>query len=175
MELINNYNLIVHGFDPTPKSIEWFKLQNFPPSFILHEYGIADFNGDILFNPPENPDHVSYTILDRQETKGNAITVKVKKLDTIMDELGHTSIDILKMDIEGAEYQVIEDLISSGIQPTQILVEFHHRFPYVGLRATKNAIAKLRKAGYCLFSVSETKEEYSFILNSKNKDPKKNP
>jgi len=38
------------------------------------------------------------------------------------------------MDIEGAEYEVIDDLIASGIRPKQILVEFHHRFKNVGVK-----------------------------------------
>jgi len=163
-ELIKHYNVTVHAFDPTPKSIEWVKKQNFPQIFILHEYGLADFDGDIPFNPPENPEHVSYTILDRQETTDSAITVPVKKMKTIMEELGHDTIDLLKMDIEGAEYQVIDDLVASQICPTQILVEFHHRFPNVGLQKTKNAMQTLKRMGYCLFSVSPSKEEFCFIF-----------
>jgi FkbM family methyltransferase len=164
-EIINHFNVTIHAFDPTPKSIEWFKKQHFPQNLILHEYGLADFDGDIRFNPPENPDHVSHTILDRQETKDRAIMVKVKNIATIMKELGHEKLDVLKMDIEGAEYQVIEDLVFSRIYPTQILVEFHHRFPNVGLRKTKKAMKTLNRIGYRLFSVSSSKEEFCFIRN----------
>jgi FkbM family methyltransferase len=165
-EIINRYNAVVQAFDPTPKSIEWVKKQNFSSAFVLHEYGLADFDGTIQFNPPLNPDHVSFTIVDRPETKEHAIMVPVKKLKTIMKELGNDTIDILKMDIEGAEYQVIDDMIASKIYPSQILVEFHHRFSNVGLQKTKNAIKSLNKVGYCLFSVSDSKEEFCFILNS---------
>ena len=38
----------------------------------------------------------------------------------IMAKLGHSSLDILKIDIEGAEYDVIEDMLSSGIRPRQV-------------------------------------------------------
>jgi FkbM family methyltransferase len=162
-EIIKHYNATVHAFDPTPKSIEWVKKQHFPMAFVLHEYGLADFDGNIRFNPPENPDHVSHTILERQETKINAIVVQVKKIKTIMKELGHDTIDLLKMDIEGAEYQVIENLAESHIYPTQILVEFHHRFPNVGMQKTKIAMKTLKGIGYCLFSVSPSKEEFCFI------------
>jgi hypothetical protein len=67
--------------------------------------------------------------------------------------------------IEGAEYQVIEDLAISHIFPEQILVEFHHRFPNVGLRKTKKAMKTLKEMGYYLFSVSPSKEEFCFIRN----------
>jgi FkbM family methyltransferase len=165
-KLINRYKVVVHAFDPTPKSIYWVKKQDFSDNFVFHEYGLADLDGTVQFNPPVNPDHVSYTIIDRLETKENAISVPVKKLKTIMNELGHNKVDILKMDIEGAEYQVIEDMIASKIYPTQILVEFHHRFLNVGLQKTKNSINLLKRAGYCLFSVSDSKEEFCFILKS---------
>ena len=49
-------------------------------------------------------------------------------LSTILEKLGHNRIDILKMDIEGAEYEVIEDIISSTVPIQQVLIEFHHRF-----------------------------------------------
>jgi hypothetical protein len=80
-----------------------------------------------------------------------------------MKRLGHTTIDVLKMDIEGAEYEVIEDIVSSRISINQILVEFHHRFPTIGIEKTKNAIKQLNKAGYKIFSISESGQEYSFI------------
>ncbi len=80
-----------------------------------------------------------------------------------MRELGHEHIDILKMDIEGAEYDVIDDIYKSGIRPRQLLVEFHHRFPGLGVRKTIKAATCLRSMGYRLFSISATNEEFSFI------------
>jgi len=161
--LIEHYHLTIHAFDPTPKSISWVRKQGFPRNFVLHEYGLAAFDGTVSFNPPVNPDHVSHTLLDRPSTQEKSIKVPVKRLKTIMSELGHQHIDILKMDIEGAEYDVIRDIYDSGIRPAQILVEFHHRFPGVGVGMTKQAISRIRSMGYGLFSVSSSKEEYSFI------------
>lgn len=161
--LIERYGLTIHAFDPTPKSIAWVKKQGFSEKFIMHNYGIAGFDGVVSFNPPDNPDHVSHTILERPTTKSNAISVSVKKLGTIMQELGHSYIDILKIDIEGAEYEVIKDIYNSNIRPKQILIEFHHRFPNVGITKTKEAIDLIRHMGYKLYSVSETNEEYCFI------------
>jgi FkbM family methyltransferase len=161
--LIEKYDLIIHAFDPTPKSVEWVKKQGFSDNFVMHNYGIASFDGNVSFNPPENPDHVSHTILDRPSTKTKAISVPVKKLSTIMQELGHAHIEIIKMDVEGAEYDVIKDIYKSGIRSEQILVEFHHRFPGVGIIKTKEAVDCIKSMGYRLFSVSPTNEEYCFI------------
>ncbi|WP_158002444.1 FkbM family methyltransferase [Methyloterricola oryzae] len=165
LDLIKSFQMKVHAFDPTPKSIEWIKSQTLPDNFIHYPYGVADFDGVVQFNPPENEDHVSHTILSRPGKSENGILVPVKCLRSIMSELGHTSIDLLKMDIEGAEYCVIEDMNRCAIRPKQILIEFHHRFPGVGVRRTKQAVGLLKAMGYSLFSVSKAGEEYSFLLS----------
>ena len=163
LALIERFDLLVHAFDPTPKSIEWVKAQRLPNRFIQHDVGISAFDGTASFKPPDNPDHVSYTILNRPSTQQKAITVQVRRLSTIMEELGHQHVDILKMDVEGAEYEVIDDIDASNIRPQQILIEFHHRFPNVGVAKSKRAIARIRGMGYRLFSVSSSGEEYGFM------------
>ncbi len=163
LALINRYGVFVHAFDPTRRSIEWVQAQHFPAQFILHEYGLAASDGEVAFNPPENAAHISHTILDRPSTHDRAVYVPVKRLQTIMASLGHQTIDLLKVDIEGAEYAVIQDLRMSSIYPKQILVEFHHRFPNIGICRTKTAIAELRSMGYFLFAASASGEEFGFV------------
>jgi hypothetical protein len=91
------------------------------------------------------------------------IEAPVKTLSTIMRELNHTHIDILKMDIEGAEYAVLKNIVNSDVSIGQILVEFHHRFPQVSIKETIRTVEMLQKHGYQLFHVSDTAEEFSFI------------
>lgn len=154
---------VVHGFDPTPKSIEWVRRQGLPPTFDFRPWGIADYDGTARFHAPTNPEHVSHTMLERG-ADGGTIEVVVKRLATIMAELGHAKLDLLKMDIEGAEYDVIKDLEKSAIRPRQLLIEFHHRFPEVGRARTEEALQRLSSMGYRLFSVSDTGEEFGFML-----------
>jgi hypothetical protein len=80
-----------------------------------------------------------------------------------MKQLGHGRIDLLKMDIEGAEYGVIEDIIKSRIPIAQILVEFHHQYLPNGKRKTEESLHLLRENGYHLFAYSDTGSECSFI------------
>jgi len=80
-----------------------------------------------------------------------------------MKMLGHQRIELLKMDIEGAEYEVIQDLLESRVEIHQLLVEFHHRWPEVGLNKTETAIQQLNSVGYKIFSVSLSGEEYGFL------------
>ncbi|NLK71692.1 MAG: FkbM family methyltransferase [Clostridiales bacterium] len=163
LSIIESYGVHVYAFDPTPKSIAWIRNQILPENYHFLPYGIADYDGYANFNPPANPLHVSHTMLDRPSTADKAIKVEVHTLSTIKKMLGHSNIDVAKMDIEGAEYAVLENILESDINVNQYLIEFHHRFENVGVRATQKAIKLLRNKGYKIFDVSPTFEEYSFI------------
>jgi FkbM family methyltransferase len=163
LELIRRFRVELHAFDPTPRSIDWITSQPLPHRFIFHNFGIHDHDGIAVFTPPENANHVSYSALQRRTTSVSAIKGRVHRLATIMEQLGHTDLDLLKMDIEGAEYGVLADLVRCHIPVKQLLVEFHHRWPEVGIEQTKHAIRALNSAGYLIFCVSPSGEEYSFV------------
>jgi hypothetical protein len=71
--------------------------------------------------------------------------------------------DLIKMDIEGAEYAVLADLLASGFRPRQILVEFHHRWREVGARRTREALALLSRHGYRIAEVAPSGLEYTLL------------
>jgi FkbM family methyltransferase len=158
--VIGRYGCTVHGFDPTPRSIAWVASNVSEPRFVFHELGIGARDGEDSFEQPKQDTHVSYF-----PTVGPAGTwrFKVNRLVTIMKDLGHGRLDILKMDVEGFEYAVLADMIASGIRPRAIAVEFHHRMHGIAEAETIKAAGDLRDYGYRLFHVSDTGREYSFI------------
>ena len=148
LSLIEKYGVSVYAFDPTPKSVQWVKSQQLPKEFNFYESAVLDYDGVAKFYPPNDPDWVSYTISEHEyATADRAIIASVRRLSSIMHELGHERIDLLKMDIEGAEYAVLRDMIRSGIQVSQLAVEFHHRFQDIGIKQTKRTIKLLAKNG----------------------------
>ena len=165
LDLIKEFKCKIFAFDPTPQSIEWLKSQILPWQFKWYELGVADYDGEAKFYPPKNESHISHTILHRPSTSKRTITIKVRRLRTLLQKLRHEHIDILKMDIEGAEYSVIKDMILTNIFPRQILVEFHHFFENISILKTIEIIALLLKKGYRIFHISNSRNEYSFIRN----------
>ena len=159
--LISRFGVTVHAFDPTPRSIAWSRAQSLPEAFVLHPIGLAGYDGTARFHPPKDARFVSYSQID-SGSRGEVVEAPVRRLATVMSELHHQSIDLLKMDIDGTEYEVLKDMLSSGVQVRQLLVEFHHRWPGIGVHRTKEAIRKLNEAGYRIFHISPSGEEYSF-------------
>jgi FkbM family methyltransferase len=162
--LMERFGVTVHAFDPTPASIAWVTEHHSRPDLIVHAYGLAHFNGTQQFYPPDNSDHISHTLVPKTASSAHAFEAEFKTLDAIMKELGHDRIDVLKMDIEGAEYEVVEDILRKKIFPQQLLVEYHHEmYPGLTTRQTVNSIKTLTNSGYQLFHVSRTLREFHFI------------
>ena len=160
--MIGRYGLTVHAFDPTPLALTWAKSQELPPNFHLHELGIAPYDGMARFQPPTKLKFESFSMV-RTSGLGRAIDAPVRRFRSLTGMLGHNRVDVLKMDIEGAEYEVLTDILESRIPVGQILVEFHHRWKEVGAGRTRDAIAALDAAGYVVAAVSSAGTEYTFV------------
>ncbi|MBI9050323.1 MAG: FkbM family methyltransferase [Anaerolineaceae bacterium] len=172
IETAKKYKCKFHLFDPTPGSVEWISAQKLPDHFSFYDYGISDQDGYITVFPPSSENRISHSIIKHKWTSDTALKFPVKSLSSIMQTLAHQHIDVLKMDIEGSEYAVLENLADSSIRPSQIIVEYHHHFPEIGVLRTYQSIQLLRSIGYKLFSYSPELEEFSFIHQSADMDSK---
>jgi len=163
LALIREFGVTVHGFDPTPRALEFVKRSGPPDGFVMHPFALAARDGQALFHPPSNPAHVSHSLSQHPPFSERAIEVEVRRLPTLMKDLGHSQVDVLKLDIEGEEYPVITDLLEQQVDVRQLLVEFHHRFRTIGLKKTRDAVRALSQAGYRVFDVSASGREFSFL------------
>jgi len=161
LNLIRDHDVELHGFDPTPASVEWIRSQVLPAGFHHHPVAVAGHDGTLEFSLPEPGTGMCASA--HLAASAGTVQVPCKRISTIMTELGHDRIDLLKMDIEGTEYEVLEEILGNQLRIRQILVEFHHRFPGIGMKKTLDAVAALRRAGYQLFHVSPWCEEYAFL------------
>ena len=163
LALIEELKLAVYAFDPTPRSIEWIKKQSLSKSFKFIPVGLGSNDGEMEFFPPRKESSTHFSPIDRYDNLGvETIKAPVKTLKSLAQEFCHQIIDLLKMDIEGAEYDVIDNLEEQGVEINQILIEFHHMYKGISLDDTKNAIDKLRKLGFELFHISQRTYEFSF-------------
>jgi FkbM family methyltransferase len=165
---IRKHGASVFAFDPTPGSIDWISRQKLPGSFHFHPYGISALGtGQAEFFLPANPRAISGSLVKHKEVDATrSVKVMMKTFNDIIRELGHSHIDVLKMDIEGAEYEVIDTILASPVTIDQILVEFHDRDFEQDEPRSIEAIRKLSEKGYVVFGCSGSYEEVSLIRKS---------
>jgi FkbM family methyltransferase len=162
LSLIERFGVEVHAFDPTPKVKKWLVAQSLPPQFHFHATGIAGHDGEEMFYVPPREDWVSHSVFQARQYGRESVRFPVMRLSTVMERQGHRRIDVLKMDIEGAEYAVIEEIVREKIPVSQLLVEFHHRLSSVGTEKTRTAIAQLEKCGMKISHICPRKEVFTF-------------
>ena len=120
--LVDRHNCTIHAFDPTPKAIAYVSTQDLP-NFRFYPVGVWDEDSVIKFYIPREAHFASYSAVNlRRQTK--YIEAEVKTAKSLATVLGHDQIDLIKMDIEGAEQLVIPSLIADGIRPTVLCVEY---------------------------------------------------
>ncbi len=112
----------MHVFDPTSAPL---------PQWSYHQYGVGANDGNMMIN------NVSYP---------------VKRLETIMTELGHSNVDIFKFDIEGAEWALIDSTPWNRLRFGQIYFEIHGWGGNVQLSNLLRLFERLEDSGYRLFS-----------------------
>ncbi len=126
--LIERFGCEVHGFDPTPRAIEYVeRVAGGDMGYRFHALGLWDAADRLRFYVPRNPAHVSHSLLNLQKTD-EYITVDVERLSAIMRGLGHDRLTLLKLDIEGAEYRVIESILEDGLVVDVLCVEYDESF-----------------------------------------------
>ena len=107
------------------------------------------------------PDHVN-------AARDEVTSYEVKTLTPIalLDHIGLDSADILKLDIEGAEYDLLQSIRADDLAPfRQIFIEFHHHaVPRYSQADTRLLVEKLCAYGYTSYSFDD--HNYLFVSSS---------
>lgn len=159
----------VTALDPTPRAVEVGEAAAAElPGFSFVALGLWDKDGDQVFHAPRNPDHVSHSLVALQgESPGFSARCVCWK--TLLQELSLETVDLLKMDIEGAEYRVIADIVSSGPLPRVLCLEFDELQTPMdsGWSARiRETVASLGQSGYVLAGIVH-KGNYSFVRDER--------
>ena len=169
LDLIDRFDVKVYAFDPTPYAKEWVATQDLPEKFIFFPWAAAGEDGTLRLyrriSRRGKRAKVMWTAENEAGDTDDFIDSPAYTVHTIMEKLQHERVDVLKMDVEGAEYDIIEGLKQATHLPEQLLIEFHHRFPGIGKERTAASIDILANLGYKIFDISETGREIGFVLN----------
>lgn len=157
----------IYALDPTTKSYKWYKSTNISKNKNIKFYKLAlsTYSGVSEFYFPKNSKHISCSL----EINSNVLKESSEKVKTIsfldlckLEKL--SKIDVLKIDIEGSEYDVLCDFKKMDLLPKQICVEFHDRF--YNILKPKSIVTHnhLLSLGYSVIGISKKLQEITYQL-----------
>ena len=140
-DLLKRWNCDIYAFDPTPKAIAYVRQSHLgaQDNFHFYEWGISDRDGTGQFHLPKEElyvpealvgdsrvEEVSGSVIPHDGVQCETIDVEFRTLKTIMKQLNHQQIDLLKMDIEGFEWEVFANCSRDIMNRfDQIVMEVH--------------------------------------------------
>jgi len=101
-------------------------IQHATPNFNKFAYaniGLWYKKDKLKFFKQHNQSYVSQSLIANMFGNDYDI-VSVDSVRNIMIQYGHTHIDLMKLDIEGAEVEVVNKMLDDNIHPTYLLIEF---------------------------------------------------
>lgn len=151
----------VIGVEPNPRSLAYCR-NHCPPGMEILDAALWTTAGErITFHLPraqdelpKGADGVSGSLEASHEyvTGGERIDAITVDLDSLLARACRAECDVLKLDIEGAEYGLLAALTGSGriAAARQVLVEFHHGVTHHAPADTESAVARMAAAGFRL-------------------------
>lgn len=184
--IVEKYQSHVFIFDPTPKARAHYEklcqntLENKPTSINSKEdyhiqkknlkhlsffgLGLWDKSEFIKFYEPSNPEHISHSALNIQKTD-KYFEAEVVRLGEFMQQQKYEALDLLKLDIEGAEYKVIDSILEDELNIKVICIEFdeiHSPLDKKYLSRIWQRIQALQKNAYLLIGI-DTSYNFTFM------------
>lgn len=155
--LIEKYGLQAFGVDPTRKHTPFLKIleDTTKGKFRCLPLAVTPINGFITFH--ESRQNESGSILSSHTNMQNddTITYSVESVNLkgLVQRIGATPVDFLKLDLEGAEYELLNEIGDEDINAfKQIFIEFHHHCTNHTARETKLLVRNICNKGFKVFT-----------------------
>lgn len=159
MHMIKRFGLKSIGIDPTKKHFDSLKKleENTGGKFKHYDLAISVHTGEILFNESESNESGSILSEHKNVRKDKIKTYSVKtfSLADLPTYLGMDKIKYLKLDVEGAEYEIIKNIRKEDLDKyNQIFIEFHHHCTDHSIKDTLDSVQKMVELGFKKFTLN---------------------
>jgi FkbM family methyltransferase len=158
--LIEAHNLLAFGIDPTLKHTPFLKiLEKTSKGRFRHlALAVTKINGFITFH--ESRQNESGSILSEHINVQNDDIIKYNvesvNLRELVRRIGKKPIDLIKLDLEGAEYELLNEINDEDINPfRQIFVEFHHHCTNHTTLETMQLVRNICSKGFKVFTLDQ--------------------
>ena len=152
-----NWNAVVHGFEPDSRLFP--QLPSLPNTH-FHHIAVSGTGDPLTLRLGEARCSSAFF---SEKTGQKSILVGSIKLDEFCRKNSITKVDLIKLDVEGAELEILNNLPKKFLRNIgQITVEFHDFIQKADEPSICDVISKLRKSGF--FCVKFSHHNYSDVL-----------
>jgi FkbM family methyltransferase len=145
MDLINRYGIRVRSIEPVPEYVEIaIRDAGGNPRFSAHEAAVATADGPVRMQLTHDPGSQSVSPAGLYDTQ-NYVEFPGRTLTSLMAELGDERIDLLKLDVEGGEYELLPTLDMRAMGVRVFATQLHHTG---SVGDARRLIADLGRQGY---------------------------
>jgi len=145
LELIRRFSMTVRALEAVPELVEQAVRDGAAEErFSAHHAAVAAADGPLRMQHSHDARSRSVSSAGLYESD-RYVEVPGRTLDSLMRELGDDHIDLLKIDIEGGEYELVPMLDLRGLGVQIFSVQLHHTGSVADAR---RLIAGLRAQGY---------------------------
>ena len=129
VKLASELGATVHIYDPTPRAVEYCTGVMAEADgecagrLFIHPYGVWSECRTERFYAPSDPAHVSHSIVNLQDTS-DYFEAECLSPGEILGRLGLGEVSFVKLNIEGAEYEVLGAMFDRGIKPDVVCITF---------------------------------------------------
>lgn len=165
LECIRRFGCDVTLLDPSPTGAATVSHQAAAnPKLRFLPDALTESDGEAHFAPPADAEEGSFRQVSNSGTA--AYRYPSRSIQSLMREFGWNRLDLLKIDIEGSEYEVLQQVIGDQIDVRQICVEFHHGAGFSASRLdTMRTIFDLHRAGFRL--IHHVHWDHTFIASAR--------
>jgi FkbM family methyltransferase len=158
-DLVKQFGCELVLYDPSPIGTDTMsRPENKLPQFHYFPVALAGRCGRLSMAGPKPGE---FAWFPRNDGSGS-LEVECINLPSLMKKNNHTRIDLLKLDIEGSEYEVLDDLLEYRIPVRQVCVEYHHGIlPGFKRGQTIASILRLISHGYSM--IDQAGNNHTFI------------
>ncbi|MCX7403051.1 MAG: FkbM family methyltransferase [Planctomycetia bacterium] len=141
-------NAAVYSFEADPELAKHLPLL---PRTVNRNWAVAGADGSMTFS--RAPDRCTSAFFNGSSS--DCFTIAARSLDSIQNEFGISHIDLLKLDIEGAEVGVLEKIPDSFLACVgQITCEFHDFLDASQTPQIKKILKRMRQSGFVVLKMS---------------------
>ncbi len=145
LALIERFDVRVQSVEPVEQYVrEALEAAAGEPRFAAHRAAISPTDGPLRMQRTHNPLGLALSSAELFDTH-EFVEVPGRTPASLARELGHTRIDLLKLDVEGGEYEVLPQLDLAALEIKVLAVQLHHNR---GPRAARRLIEHLEKSGF---------------------------